>query len=243
MATTTTTSFFDNNGSLRLNERGPSLDDDTSVDLIDPKVEDEVREITTRMIHSSNDIRERSVSLVGSFFPSAKSEAGSDSSVWNRTNPNSPHNISSLFPATKSETDASSLFYGTPSVFSRSNSIMGIFPPARSQIDSPEYYEIIVRSRSIPSSYSIMSIFPPASSQIDSPDYHEIIDQNRYIPSYDHFFPPPNMSDTDSSVSNVSTPKHISLPSLLLPPNKSETDDGTSLVEHLLFLDIKKLRI
>ena len=159
MATTTMTSFFDNNRSLWLNERGPSLDDDTSVDLVDPKVEDEVRE--------------RSASLVaGSFFPSAKSEAGSDSCVWNRTNPNSPLNISSLFPATKSETDASSLFYGTPSVFSRSNSIMGIFPPARSQLDSPEYYEILVRSRSIPSSYSIMSIFPPASSQIDSPDYY-----------------------------------------------------------------------
>ncbi|KAL4634429.1 hypothetical protein ACB092_04G198800 [Castanea dentata] len=139
-----------------------------------------------------------------------------------------------------SETDASSVFYGTPSVFSRSNSIMGIFPPA---IDSPEYYEILVRSRSIPSSYSIMSIFPPASSQVDSPDYYEIIDQNRYIPSYDPFFPQPNMSDTDSSVSNGSTPKHISFPSLLLSPNKSETDDGTSLGKHLLLLDIKKLRI
>ena len=72
---------------------------------------------------------------------------------------------------------------------------------------------------------------------------YEIIDQNRYIPTYDDFFPPPDMSDTDSSMSNVSTPKHISLPSLLLPPNKSETDDGTSLDEYLLFLDIKKLRI
>ena len=68
MATTTATSFFDNNRSLRLNERGPSLDDHTSVDLIDPKVEDDVREIATRMIHSSYDSRERSVSLVESFY-------------------------------------------------------------------------------------------------------------------------------------------------------------------------------
>ena len=68
MATTTATSFFDNNRSLRLIERGPSLDDYTSVDLIDPKVEDDVREIATRMIHSSYDIRERSVSLVESFY-------------------------------------------------------------------------------------------------------------------------------------------------------------------------------
>ena len=234
MANTTATSFFDNNRSLRLIERGPSLDDYTSVDLIDPKVEDEDREIATRMIHSSYDIRERSVSLVGSFFPSAKSEASSDSCVWNRTNPNSPLDISSLFPATESETDASSLFYGTPSVFSRSNSIMGIFPPARSQLDSPEYYEILVRSRSIPSSYSIMLIFPPANSQVDSPDYYEMIDQNRHIPSYDHFFPPPNMSDIDSSVSTVSTPKG--------GYQEVENQRGSE-VEHLLFLDIKKLRI
>ena len=136
--------------------------------MIDPKAVDELREIETRMVRQV--YRERSVSLVaGSFFPSAKSEAGSGSWDWNETNPDSPINISSLFPSNKSETDSSP-------EFSRSNSdsIMSIFFPATSPIDSPENYEIIVRSRSIPS-YSIMSIFPPAMSEIDSPDNYEII--------------------------------------------------------------------
>ena len=198
--------------------------------------------------------RERSMSLVaGSFFPSAKSEAGSGSWDWSETNPDSPINISSLFPSNKSETDSSP-------EFSRSNSdsIMSIFLPATSPIDSPENYEIIVRSRSIPS-YSIMSIFPPAMSEIDSPDDYEIIFRNPSIPSYYHFFPP-DMSDTDSYGSSTpihqlsipsyyycfppdrsdtdsygsSTPMQFSIPSLHFPPNKSETINGISLEERIL---------
>ena len=215
-------------------------DENNEENLIDPKVVDELREIETRMVRQV--YRERSVSLVaGSFFPSAKSEAGSGSWDRNETNPDSPINISSLFPSNKSETDSSP-------EFSRSNSdsIMSIFLPATSPIDSPENYEIIVRSRSIPS-YSIMSIFPPTMSEIDSPDNYEIIFRNPSIPSYYHFFPP-DMSDTDSYGS--STPIHqLSIPSLYFPPNDSETDNNISLVngisldERVVILEIKKLSV
>uniref|UniRef100_A0A7N2MNN5 Exocyst subunit Exo70 family protein n=1 Tax=Quercus lobata TaxID=97700 RepID=A0A7N2MNN5_QUELO len=149
-------------------------------------------------------------------------------------------NISSLFPSNKSETDDSS------PEFSRSNSysIMSIFLPTTSPIDSPENYEIIVRSCSIPS-YSIMSIFPPAMSEIDSPDNYEIIFRNPSVPSYYHFFPP-DMSDTDSYGS--SSPNHqLSIPSLYFPPNDSETDNSSSLVneisldERVVILEIMKL--
>ncbi|KAF3973978.1 hypothetical protein CMV_002650 [Castanea mollissima] len=206
-------------------------DENNEETLIDPKAVDELREIETRMVRQV--YRERSFSLVaGSFFPSAKSEAGSGSWDWNETNPDSPLNISSLFPSNKSETDSSP-------EFSRSNSdsIMSIFLPATSPIDSPENYEIIVRSRSIPS-YSIMSIFPPAMSEIGSPDNYEIIFRNPSIPSYYHFFPP-DMSDTDSYGS--STPMQFSIPSLHLPPNKSETINS-SLVINGISLDERILR-
>ncbi|XP_075661396.1 exocyst complex component EXO70A1-like [Castanea sativa] len=123
---------------------------------------------------------------------------------------------------------------------------MSIFLPATSPIDSPENYEIIVPSRSIPS-YSIMSIFPPAMSEIGSPDNYEIIFRNPSIPSYYPFFPP-DMSDTDSYGS--STPNHqLSIPSLYLPPNDSETDNSSSLVngisldERVVILEIKKLSV
>ncbi|XP_050258235.1 exocyst complex component EXO70B1-like [Quercus robur] len=205
-------------------------DEDNEDNLIDPKAVVELREIETRMVRQV--YRESSVSLVaGSFFPSAKSEAGSGSWDWDETNPDSPLNISSLFPSNKSETESSP-------EFSRSNSdsIMSIFLPATSPIDSPENYEIIVRSRSIPS-YSIMSIFPPAMSETDSPDNYEIIFRNPSIPSYYHFFPP-DMSDTDSYGS--SPPMQFSIPSLHFPPNKSETINsslvinGISLEERIL---------
>nr|XP_023894326.1 exocyst complex component EXO70B1-like [Quercus suber]POE58571.1 exocyst complex component exo70a1 [Quercus suber] len=198
-------------------------DENNEENLIDPKAVDELREMETRMVRQV--YRERSMSLVaGSFFPSAMSEAGSGSWVWNETNPDSPLNISSIFPPTMSETDGSS------PEFSRSNSdsIMSIFLPATSPKDSPENYEIIVRSRSIPS-YSIMSIFPPAMSEIGSPDNCEIIFRNPSIPSYYHFFPP-DMSDSDSYGS--STPNHqLSIPSYYhcFAPDRSDTDsDGSS---------------
>ncbi|KAL4634433.1 hypothetical protein ACB092_04G199100 [Castanea dentata] len=203
------------------------VDENNEENLIDPKAVDELREIETRMVRQV--YRERSVSLVaGSFFPSAKSEAGSGSWDWNETNPDCPLNISSIFPSTMSETDDSS------PEFSRSNSdsIMSIFLPATSPIDSPENYEIIVRSRSIPS-YSIMSIFPPAMSEIGSPDNYGIIFRNPSIPSSYPFFPP-DMSDTDSYGS--STPMQFSIPSLHFPPNKSETINS-SLVSNGISLD------
>ncbi|KAF3973981.1 hypothetical protein CMV_002652 [Castanea mollissima] len=233
-------------------------DEDNEDNLIDPEAVDELREIETRMVRQV--YRERSVSLVaGSFFPSAKSEAGCGSWDWNETNPDPPLNISSIFPSTMSETDDSS------PEFSRSNSdsIMSIFLPAMSPKDSPENYEKIVRSCSIPS-YSIMSIFPPMS-EIDSPDNYEIIFRNPSMPSYCHFFPP-DMSDTDSYGSSTpnhqlsipsyyhcfppdrsdtdsygsSTPMQFSIPSLHFPPNKSETiysslvSNGISLAERIL---------
>ena len=204
-------------------------DEGNEDNLIDPKAVVELREIETRMVRQV--YRERSVPLVaGSFFTSAKSEAGSDSWEWNETNPDSRLNISSLFPSNKSETDDSS------PEFSRSNSdsIMSIFLPATSPIDSPENYEIIVRSRSIPS-YSIMSIFPPAMSEIDSPDNYEIIFRNPSIPSYYHFFPP-EMSDTDSYGSP--TPNHqLSIPSYYhsFPPDRSDTDSYGSSTPHHQF--------
>ncbi|KAK9995402.1 hypothetical protein SO802_020088 [Lithocarpus litseifolius] len=158
-------------------------------------------------------------------LPSAISEAGSGSWDWNETNPDSPLNISSLFPSTMSETDDSSPEYSR----SNSDSIMSIFLPATSPIDSPKNYEIIVRSLSIPS-YSITSIFPPAMSEIDSPDNYEIMFRNPSIPSYYHFFPP-DMSDTDSYGS--STPNHqLSIPSYYhcFPPHRSDTDSyGSSI--------------
>nr|POE66795.1 exocyst complex component exo70a1 [Quercus suber] len=206
-------------------------DEDNEDILIDPEAMDELREIETRMVRQV--YGERSLSLVaGSFFPSAKSEAGSGSWEWNETNPDSPLNISSLFPSNKSETDDSS------PEFSRSNSdfIMSIFLPATSPVDSPKNNEITLRSRSIPS-YSIMSIFSPARSEINSPDNYEIIVRNRSIPSYYHFFPP-YMSDTDSYGS--STPNKLYIPSLYFPPNKSETinsslgSNGISMDERIL---------
>ena len=196
-------------------------DEDNEDNLIDPEDVDELREIKTRMVRQVHG--ERSLSLVaGSFFPSAKSEPGSGSRERNETNPDSPLNISSLFPSNKSETDSS------PG-FSRSNSdsIMSIFLPATSPIDSPENYEIIVRNRSIPS-YSITSIFSTAMSEIDSPDNYEIIFRNPSIPSYYHCFPP-DRSDTDSYGS--STLNHqLPIPSYYhcFPPDRSDTDSYRS---------------
>ena len=202
-------------------------DEDNEDNLIDPEAVDELKEIETRMVCQV--YGERSLSLVaGSFFPSAKSEAGSGSWEWNETNPDSPLNISSLFPPNKSETDDSS------PEFSPSNSdfIMSIFLPATSPVDSPENNEITPRSRSLPAN-SMMSIFSPARSEINSPDNHEIIVRNRSIPSYYHFFPP-YKSDTDSHGS--STPNQLSIPSLYFPPNKSETINS-SLVINGISLD------
>ena len=68
--------------------------------------------------------------------------------------------ISSLFPATKSETDSSSLF-SRPN----SNSITAIFPPF-SSIDDNETDSSSLFSR--PNSNSIIAIFPPFSSIDDN---------------------------------------------------------------------------
>uniref|UniRef100_A0A2N9ICX2 Exocyst subunit Exo70 family protein n=1 Tax=Fagus sylvatica TaxID=28930 RepID=A0A2N9ICX2_FAGSY len=45
-------SFSEDDRSTRFHERGPSLGDDVSIDLIDPKAVDELREIATRMLRS-----------------------------------------------------------------------------------------------------------------------------------------------------------------------------------------------
>ena len=194
-------------------------DEDNKDNLINSEAMDELREIDRRMVRQV--YGERSLSLVaGSFFPPAKSEAGSGSWEWNETNPDSPLNISSLFPSNKSETDSNP-------EFSRSNHQLSIcsyshcFPPDRSDTDS--YGSSTPKQFSI-RSYSIMSIFPPAMSEIDSLDNYEIIFRNPSIPSYYHFFPP-DMSDIDSYGS--STPKHqLSIPSYYhcFPPDRSDTD-------------------
>ena len=196
-------------------------DEDNKDNLINSEAMDELREIDRRMVRQV--YGERSLSLVaGSFFPPAKSEAGSGSWEWNETNPDSPLNISSLFPSNKSETDSNP-------EFSRSNHQLSIcsyshcFPPDRSDTDygssTPKQFSI--------RSYSIMSIFPPAMSEIDSLDNYEIIFRNPSIPSYYHCFPP-DRSDTDSYGS--STPIQFSMPSLHFPPNKSETINSSLVI-------------
>ena len=86
--------------------------------------------------------RERII-VGGSFFPPDNSESGSGRWEGNGT----LLDISSQFPATKSETDSSSLF-SCPN----SNSIMAIFPPHRST-DSSENDEIIIARNPSISSY------------------------------------------------------------------------------------------
>ena len=133
MATTTTTST--NTGGIenslytpaRADEDGggsesfseDDRDDDVSVDCgtIGSSYDEEYIQV----------YRER-ILVGGSFFPSDNSESGSGRWEWNGM----LLDISSLFPATKSETDSSSLF-SRPN----SNSIMAIFPPF-SSIDDNE---------------------------------------------------------------------------------------------------------
>ena len=131
-------------------------DEDNKDNLINSEAMDELREIDRRMVRQV--YGERSLSLVaGSFFPPAKSEAGSGSWEWNETNPDSPLNISSLFPSNKSETDSNP-------EFSRSNHQLSIcsyshcFPPDRSDTDS--------YGSSTPKQFSMPSLhFPPNKSE------------------------------------------------------------------------------
>ena len=142
---------------------------------------------------------ERSESLVEySVFPSANSESGSFSLIRNGTNPDSPISIPSIFPAinTDSENDGSSESNETSPRFSHnSNSIVSLFPPARSATDSPENYEIRIPSFPIP------LIFPPTISETETNDSCSESNQSpRAQFSFSSLFPPAG-SETDSSSS------------------------------------------
>ena len=142
---------------------------------------------------------ERSESLVEhSVFPSANSESGSFGWIRNGTNPDSPISIPSIFPAinTDSENDGSSESNKTSPRFSHnSNSIVSLFPPARSATDSPENYEIIITSFPIP------LIFPPTISETETNDSCSESNQSpRAQFSCSSLFPPAR-SETDSSSS------------------------------------------
>ena len=150
---------------------------------------------------------ERSESLVEhSVFPSANSESGSFGWIRNGTNPDSPISIPSIFPAinTDSENDGSSESNKTSPRFSHnSNSIVSLFPPARSATDSPENYEIIITNPSITitTSFSIPLIFPPTISETETNDSCSESNQSpRAQFSCSSLFPPAG-SETDSSSS------------------------------------------
>ncbi|KAF3957845.1 hypothetical protein CMV_017183 [Castanea mollissima] len=155
--------------------------------------------VANNLHHGSTVWEERSESLVEySVFPSANSESGSFSLIWNGTNPDSPISIPSIFPAinTDSENDDSSESNETSPRFSHnSNSIVSLFPPARSATDSPENYEIIITSFSSP------LIFPPTISDTETNDSCSESNQSpRAQFSCSSLFPPAG-SETDSSSS------------------------------------------
>ena len=134
-----------------------------------------VAEFVTNNLDRVSTVREeRSESPVEySVFLSVNSEFGSFSLIRNGTNPDSP--ISSIFPAinTNNENDGSSKSNETSPRFSNnSNSIMSLFPPARSATNSPENYEIKITNPSITitTSFSIPLIFPPTISEIKTND-------------------------------------------------------------------------
>ncbi|KAK7849759.1 putative serine/threonine-protein kinase pix13, partial [Quercus suber] len=166
----------------------------------------------TRFVANNSDYvsivrEERSESLVEySVFPPANSKSGSFSLIRNGTNPNSLISIPSIFPAinTDSENDGSSESNETSPRFSHnSNSIVSLFPPARSATDSPENYEIIITNPSITitTSFSIPLIFPPTISKTETNDSCSESNQSpRTQFSFSSLFPPAR-SETDSSSS------------------------------------------
>ena len=104
-----------------------------------PSIVERLAQATMKSIPKSTE----RIIVGGSFFPPDNSESGSGRWEGNGT----LLDISSQFPATKSETDSSSLF-SCPN----SNSIMAIFPPHRST-DSSENDEIIIARNPSISSY------------------------------------------------------------------------------------------
>ena len=185
-----------------------------------------VAEFVANNSHRGSTVREeRSESLVEySVFPSANSESGSFSLIRNGTNPDSPISIPSIFPAinTDSENDGSSESNETSPRFSHnSNSIVSLFPPARSATDSPENYEIIITNPSITitTSFSIPLIVPPTISETETND--------------------------SCSESNQSPRAQFSCSSLF-PPARSETDSSSSKNDEIILgqiLPTPKLRI
>ena len=149
-----------------------------------------------------------------SYFPAAESESGS--CVSNRTNPDFSPSITSVFPATNSETDCRSVFHGTPPKYPQSNSIVLSFPAAKSQTYSSENDEIFQNPSQATAThpYFTMSV----SYNGPTPDFS---------PSIPLFFPP-NMSETEtgSSESNE-TPQPFSNSILsFFPPARSQTNSS-----------------
>ena len=135
----------------------------------------------------------------------------------NRTNPDFPEqpSIASLFPANKSDTDASSEYNQIPPNFSHYNSP---FPANKSDTDVSSEYNQIPPNLSHHNSNYIDSIFPPARSETD-----EIIIPNPTITStsFSHVIP--------SSIGPTTI--QISISSLF-PPAVSETEiDGSASSE------------
>ena len=169
-----------------------------------------VAEFVANNLDRGSTVREeRSESLVEySVFPSANSESSSFSLIRNGTNPDSPISIPSIFPAinTNSENDGCSESNKTSPRFSHnSNSIVSLFPPARSTIDNPENYEIKITNPSITITtiFSIPLIFPPTISEPKTNDSCSESNQSphaQFSCSIVSLFPPAE-SETDSTSS------------------------------------------
>ena len=159
-----------------------------------------VAEFVANNSHRGSTVREeRRESLVEYFvFPSANSKSGSFSLIRNGTNLDSVISIPSIFAAinTNSENESSSESNETSPRFSHnSNSIVSLFPPARSATDSPENYEIIITSFSIP------LIFPPTISETETNDSCSESNQSPLAQFSCSSLFPPTGSETDSSSS------------------------------------------
>nr|POE60636.1 accelerated cell death 11 [Quercus suber] len=156
---------------------------------------------------------------IASLFPPDKSDTDA-SSEYNEIPPNFSHH-NSPFPANKSDTDVSSEYNQIPPNFSHhnANSIVSIFPPARSQTD-----EIIIPNPTITST-SFSHVFPssigPPTIQISIPSLF-----------------PPTVSETEidgsgSSESNEARPRVFDSIASCFPPVRSPSN-GSEIYETTL---------
>ena len=157
-----------------------------------------VVEFVANNSHRGSTVKEeRSESLVEySVFPLANSESCSFSWIRNGTNPDSD-----------SENDSCSKSNEiSPRLSHNSNSIVSLYPPARSATDSLENYEIIITNPSITiPRFSIPLIFPPTISETE-------IDGS--------------CSESNQSPCAIA---QFSYPIVsLFPPTRSETDSSSS---------------